>query len=83
MTRLISLARTLLNQGTSTANRTNLISRMASGYLVENPKFSFLKDLGLEKCNYGVYNGEWSGSGPVCISEKIQNLNSNSIEYCR
>lgn len=82
MTRLISLARTLLNQGTSTANRSYLISRMASGYLVDNSKFSFLKDLGLEKCNNGVYNGEWSGSGPVCTSEKIQNLNFNSIEYC-
>lgn len=41
---------------------------MASGkYLVEDQKFSFLKDLGLEKINKGVYNGEWTGNGEVCL----------------
>lgn len=37
-------------------------------YLVEDPKYSFLKDLGLEKTNSGVYNGKWMGSGPIVKS---------------
>lgn len=39
---------------------------MSSGkYLVEDSKFSFLKDLGLSRTNKGVYNGEWTGNGEV------------------
>lgn len=39
---------------------------MSSGkYLVEDSKFSFLKDLGLNRTNKGVYNGEWTGNGEV------------------
>lgn len=37
-------------------------------YLVEDPKYSFLKDLGIEKTNAGVYNGKWMGSGPIVKS---------------
>lgn len=43
-------------------------SRMASTYLIDDPKYSFLKDLGLERTNYGVYDGEWKGSGPALKS---------------
>ncbi|KAL1132164.1 hypothetical protein AAG570_010121 [Ranatra chinensis] len=32
-------------------------------FLIEDPKYSFLKELGLSKCNDGVYNGKWSGKG--------------------
>ena len=32
-------------------------------FLVEDPKYAFLKDLGLDKTNKGVYNGTWFGSG--------------------
>lgn len=43
--------------------------RMASHYLVNDPKFSFLKDLGLSDTNCGVYNnGKWSGEGKVIQS---------------
>lgn len=42
--------------------------RMASTYLVENSKYSFLKDLGLGKVNSGVFNGEWTGTGEVVKS---------------
>ncbi|XP_063697266.1 putative aldehyde dehydrogenase family 7 member A1 homolog [Culicoides brevitarsis] len=42
--------------------------RMASSYLIDDPKYSFLKDLGLERTNYGVYDGEWKGSGPALKS---------------
>lgn len=39
---------------------------MASGYLIDDPKYSFLKDLGLQKTNNGVYDGQkWGGSGQV------------------
>ena len=34
-------------------------------FLVEDPKYAFLKDLGLDKTNKGVYNGTWFGSGEV------------------
>ena len=37
---------------------------MAS-FLVDDPKYSFLKDLGLEKTNNGVYNGKWFANGEV------------------
>lgn len=38
----------------------------ASSYLIEESKYSFLKDLGLDKKNLGVYHGQWTGSGKVC-----------------
>lgn len=39
---------------------------MSSGYLVNDPKYSFLKDLGLQNTNAGVFDGEkWGGSGQV------------------
>ena len=37
---------------------------MAS-FLIDDPKYSFLKDLGLEKTNNGVYNGKWFANGEV------------------
>lgn len=43
-------------------------SRAASSYLIDDQKFSFLKDLGLERVNNGVYNGKWVGSGPTIKS---------------
>eukprot|EP00794_Sanderia_malayensis_P009783 gene9783-10782_t len=41
----------------------NMSSESAGKYLVSQPKYSFLKDLGLEEENLGVYDGTWSGSG--------------------
>jgi len=40
---------------------------MAS-FLIEDPKYSFLKDLGLEKTNNGVYNGKWFANGETVTS---------------
>merc|ERR1711928_257722 len=34
-------------------------------YRIDQPQYSFLKDLGLEKKNAGVYNGTWFGNGEV------------------
>lgn len=36
----------------------------AAKYLVDDPKYSFLKDLGLKTVNAGAYNGNWFGNGP-------------------
>lgn len=44
------------------------ILRMSSSYLIDDPKYSFLKELGLGRTNYGVYDGEWKGKGPVLKS---------------
>ena len=34
--------------------------------LIDEPEFSWLKELGLKAENDGVYNGSWKGSGEVC-----------------
>uniref|UniRef100_A0A7E4VCB3 aldehyde dehydrogenase (NAD(+)) n=1 Tax=Panagrellus redivivus TaxID=6233 RepID=A0A7E4VCB3_PANRE len=36
--------------------------------LVQDPKYSFLHDLGLDKRNEGVFNGEWKASGATVES---------------
>lgn len=43
-------------------------SSSSSSYLIDDPKYSFLKDLGLERVNNGVYNGKWTGSGQTLKS---------------
>lgn len=37
----------------------------AMSLLIEDPKYSFLKTLGLENKNCGVYNGKWFANGEV------------------
>ncbi|ESN93829.1 hypothetical protein HELRODRAFT_157787 [Helobdella robusta] len=37
--------------------------------LIENPKYSWLKDLGLQSENPGVFHGKWTGNGKVVTSE--------------
>ncbi|KAL1490722.1 hypothetical protein ABEB36_013371 [Hypothenemus hampei] len=41
----------------------------SSQFLINDKKYAFLKDLGLEEHNLGVYNGTWKGSG-----KKIQSI---------
>ena len=36
--------------------------------LVNDPKYSWLKDLGLQTDNPGVFDGTWHASGPVSLS---------------
>ncbi|KAH7731281.1 aldehyde dehydrogenase (NAD+) [Aphelenchoides avenae] len=36
--------------------------------LISNPKYSFLKELGLSEENHGVFTGEWKASGQVVES---------------
>ncbi|XP_023305719.2 putative aldehyde dehydrogenase family 7 member A1 homolog [Lucilia cuprina] len=40
----------------------------ASNYLIDTPEYSFLKDIGLERENPGVFTGSWKGSGDVVTS---------------
>ena len=49
--------------------------RMAS-YLIDNPKYSWLKELGLESQNKGVYCGEWIANGEV---NRALDYNKNSV----
>jgi aldehyde dehydrogenase family 7 protein A1 len=41
--------------------------RMSSTYLINDPKYSFLKELGLSEKNHGVFarHGKWSADGEV------------------
>lgn len=68
-------------------------SRMMSSsrFLVDDANFSFLKDLGLERLNKGVFNGEWSGNGEITKSidpatneviAEVQNGNIEDLENC-
>ncbi|XP_041976974.1 putative aldehyde dehydrogenase family 7 member A1 homolog [Aricia agestis] len=50
------------------------MARSAS-YLIDDPKYSFLKDLGLEKTNVGVFNGKWEANGQIIQSLSPANGN--------
>ncbi|CAB3359655.1 Hypothetical predicted protein [Cloeon dipterum] len=41
---------------------------MSTSYLIDEPKYSFLKELGLDKVNVGVYDGKWKASGKTVTS---------------
>lgn len=43
-------------------------SDAAAKLLIDEPKYAFLKDLGLQADNQGVFNGKWFGSGEVVTS---------------
>jgi aldehyde dehydrogenase family 7 member A1 len=61
----------LLNSGLVSFKRSkhqSFIARMSSSYLVEQKEYAFLKELGLQRSNLGVYNGKWLGSGPIIKS---------------
>jgi len=36
-----------------------------SNLLIDDPKYAWLKDLGLSSKNDGVFTGKWGGSGEV------------------
>lgn len=40
-------------------------SAAMSSLLIQQPKYSWLKELGLKEDNPGVFNGSWGGSGEV------------------
>ncbi|XP_053957213.1 putative aldehyde dehydrogenase family 7 member A1 homolog [Anastrepha ludens] len=55
-------------------------------YLIDSAEYSFLKDIGIEQDNCGVYNGTWKGSGEVITSvdpgtgRRIANIRMGSTE---
>ncbi|XP_064097896.1 alpha-aminoadipic semialdehyde dehydrogenase-like [Macrobrachium nipponense] len=40
----------------------------SAGYLINEPKYAFLKELGLGETNKGVYNGQWFANGETVTS---------------
>ena len=80
----ISLTRTLITKRVLLSSSNTV--RMSS-YLIEDPKYSWLKELGLGVQNKGVFCGEWSGNGEVCIIlfscrifVQLANLTSKLVE---
>ena len=55
-------AQLLITKSTFASHR---ITRAMSSMLVEDPKYSWLKDLGLGTTNKGAFYGVWGGSGEV------------------
>ena len=57
---------------TTSSNRKFLhqLTRMSSNYLINDPKYAFLKELGLTEKNNGVFSGHgrWFGDGKVIES---------------
>ena len=51
--------------GTTTNFSGIRLTRNMSSYLINEPKYAFLKELDLQETNLGVYNGKWTGSGEV------------------
>lgn len=47
----------------------NFNFRKSSTFLINNSKYAFLKELGLDEENAGVYDGQWGGNGDVCITQ--------------
>lgn len=37
-------------------------------YLINDPKYSWLKEIGIQSENLGAFSGTWSGNGEVCSS---------------
>lgn len=62
------MLRNVLKESWKTLLQNKYSIRSASGYLVNDPDYAFLKDLGIQEENLGVYNGKWSGSGEVVTS---------------
>lgn len=84
---IISILRSSLKVKTVCHFRTMSSSR----YLIDDANFSFLKDLGLEKINKGVYSGEWGGRGETIKSidpatnkviAEVQTGNVQDLEEC-
>jgi hypothetical protein len=47
------------------------MSTSTTDHLINDSKYSFLKELGLKATNFGVYDGSWKGSGEVTSSQTI------------
>ena len=61
-----------------------LVRNMSSSgdFLINEPKYAFLKDLGLDTLNNGVYHGKWTGSGEV-RNKTLDNLPNVNVRLKR
>ena len=70
MTLTIRLARNFKSFDRFT--RFRIVRTMSSqSFLVDHPRYAFLKDLGLQSHNQGVYNGKWFANGMVSFEMLI------------
>ncbi|KAF8356948.1 alh-9, partial [Pristionchus pacificus] len=61
---------------TSALSSTSISLRMSS-LLINESKYGFLKELGLQEKNHGVFDGSWKASGPV--SQSVNPANNRPI----
>ncbi|XP_059057006.1 putative aldehyde dehydrogenase family 7 member A1 homolog [Achroia grisella] len=63
----------------------------STAFLIEDPKYTFLRELGLDKKNVGVFNGNWKANGQIIQSfspahgkviAEVQAANANDYEEC-
>lgn len=57
-------AATLLRRGAGAAAMSTL--------LVSQPRYAWLRELGLQEENPGVYNGRWGGGGQVRAAQRCE-----------
>lgn len=62
---LLRRAQLLITRSTCASHK---ITRAMSSMLIDDPKYSWLKDLGLGATNNGAFYGVWGGSGEVTFS---------------
>lgn len=61
---ILRRAQLLITRSTFASHK---ITRAMSSMLIDDPKYSWLKDLGLGPTNKGVFYGAWDGTGEVFI----------------
>lgn len=57
-----------LLSGSSLQKSSLLLSRRMASYLINDSKYSFLKELGLQETNAGVFHGKWAANGATVDS---------------
>jgi aldehyde dehydrogenase family 7 member A1 len=86
------MIRTVIRRSVKASFLLNNFRRMSSArYLIDDSNFTFLKDLGLERVNKGVFNGEWISNGEIIKSidpatneviAEVQNGSVEDLESC-
>lgn len=56
----------------SMASRACLSTTQSEDLLINKEKYSFIKELGLEADNDGVFNGSWGANGEVKVERLAQ-----------
>lgn len=54
----------------------NFTYRKSSSFLINDNKYSFLKELGLKEENVGVYDGKWDANGSVSTFKYFYKLST-------